>query len=216
MLDQIAKSLKARFNSQLVDELLSAYQEAKTNFFLGGLRLSEVEGGRFCEAALRMLQEITTGSFASLNQKLDTDKLISQLANSPRGSHPDSVRLNIPRAIRVVYDIRNNRDAAHLADGIDPNIQDATLVISNLDWTLAEFVRLYHGIPPTEAQEIVDGLVIRAVPAIQDFDGFLKVLNPTLKVSEYILLLLYERGSAGATQPELGCVDKPIDARIEN
>jgi hypothetical protein len=48
MLDQIATGLKARFPDKLVGELLSAYQEAKHNFFLGGLRLSAVEGGRFC------------------------------------------------------------------------------------------------------------------------------------------------------------------------
>jgi hypothetical protein len=202
MLDQIAKSLKAHFNSQLVDELLSAYQDAKHNFFLGGLRLSEVEGGRFCEAALRMLQEITTGTSTSLNQQLDTDKIMLQLKDIPRSSHSASIRLNIPRAIRVVYDIRNGRDAAHLADGIDPNLQDATLVISNLDWILAEFVREFHKVPASEAQRIVDGLVARAVPAIQDFDGFLKVLNPRLKVSEYLLLLLYERGTTGASYDE--------------
>ena len=79
-----------------------------------------------------MLQEITTGTFTPLNNKLDTDKLIQQLANFPRGAHSDLIRLHMPRAIRVVYDIRNNRDAAHLADGIDPNLQDATLVILQL------------------------------------------------------------------------------------
>jgi hypothetical protein len=49
MLDQIKKSLKARFDPQLVDELIAAYQEAKHNYFLGGLRLSAVEGGRFAK-----------------------------------------------------------------------------------------------------------------------------------------------------------------------
>jgi hypothetical protein len=41
------------------------------------------------------------------------------------------------------------------------------------------------------------------VPALQDFDGFLKVLNTSLKASEYVLLILYERGSAGATYDEI-------------
>jgi hypothetical protein len=203
MLGQIAQNLKEHFNAQLVDELLSSYQEAKHNFFLGGLRLSAVEGGRFCEAALRMLQEITAGAFTPLNNKLDTDRLIQQLANLPRAAHSDSIRIHMPRTIRVVYDIRNNRDTAHLADGIDPNLQDATLVISNLDWILAEFVRQYHNVAAAEAQRIVDGLVSRVVPAIQDFDGFLKVLNPRLRVSDYLLLLLYERGATGAVFPEL-------------
>jgi|SRR5581483_6638522 len=213
MLDQIAKSLKAHFTSQLVDELLAAYQEAKHNFFLGGLRLSAVEGGRFCEAALRMLQEKTTGIFTPLGQQIDAEKIIDQLRNLPKAVHSPSIRLHIPRTIRVVYDIRNNRDNAHLADSIDPNLQDATLVMSNLDWILAELLRQYHNVTAAEAQHIVDGLVSRSVPAIQDFNGFLKVLNPKLKVSEYALLLLYERGTTGATFAELERWVKPAMRR---
>lgn len=203
MLDQIATGFKASFPAKLVDELLSAYQEAKHNFFLGGLRLSAVEGGRFCEAAFRMLEHVIKGSSTDLNRALDSEKLILALSNSSKATFPDSIRLHIPRAIRVVYDIRNNRDAAHLADGIDPNLQDATLVVSNLDWILAEFIRLYHNVSANEAQKIIEGLVTRKVPVIEDFDGFLKVLNPKLQVSGYVLVLLYERGSLGATLSEL-------------
>jgi hypothetical protein len=211
MLDQIAKSLKGHFNATLVDELLEAHKEAKHNFFLSGHRLSAVEGGRFCEAALRMLQEKTTGSFTPLGHQIDAEKAIERLKNLPKGSHSESIRLHIPRAIRVVYDVRNNRDNAHLADGIDPNLQDATLVMTNLDWILAEFLR--QNVSATEAQQIVDGLVSRAVPAVQDFDGFLKVLNPKLKASEYAILLLYERGTTGATYEEVEKWVKPAMRR---
>jgi hypothetical protein len=117
---------------------------------------------------------------------------------------PDSVRFHIPRALRVVYDIRNKRDAAHLGDGIDPNLQDGTLVVAVLDWVLAEFVRLYHRVPANEAQRIVEALVSRKAPAIEDFNGFLKVLNPALSAGDHILLLLYQRGREGATYEELG------------
>jgi hypothetical protein len=203
MLDPIANSLKAHFDHALVDELLAAYQDAKHNFFLGGLRLGAVEGGRFCEAALRMLQQQTTGAFTPLGKTLDANRIISQLSNTPGGSFPDSVRLHIPRAIRVVYDVRNNRDAAHLGDGIDPNLQDASLVIGNIDWVLAEFVRMHHGVTADGAQRIINSLVVRRVPVVQEFDGFLKVLNPRLKVTDYVLLLLYERGSVGATHEEI-------------
>jgi len=44
-------------------------QEAKRNFYLGGLRLSAVEGGRFCEATFRLLQQRTTGKFNALGNK---------------------------------------------------------------------------------------------------------------------------------------------------
>ncbi len=188
---------------RLVDELLEAYVEAKRNYYLGGLRLSEVEGGRFCEAAFRLLQQITTGTFTQLGQRIDTENIIRSLALLAVGSHPDSVRLHIPRALRLVYDVRNNRDAAHLADGIDPNVQDAILVVSVLDWVLAEFVRLYHAVPPNEAQRIVEGLVTRRAPVVQDFQGFLKVLNPSLRAADYVLVLLYQCGAAGASYADL-------------
>ena len=149
MLDQIAKSLKAHFDPALVDELLAAYQDAKHNFFL--VLCSARSGGRFCEAALRMLQQQTTGTFMP-GKTLDANRIISQLSNTPGGSFPDLVRLHIPRAIRVVYDVRKQH-AAHLADG-DPNWQDASLVIGNIDWVQPVWP-MHHGVTADEAQRII-------------------------------------------------------------
>jgi hypothetical protein len=209
LLNEIEAGLKKHFDEKLVDELLAAHQDAKHNFYLGGLRLSAVEGGRFCEAAFRMLQQATTGRYTDLNRRLDAENLTAQLASVPQGKAPDSLRLHIPRVLRVIYDVRNNRDTAHLADGIDPNLQDATLVISSADWVLAEFVRLYHGVSADEAQKIIDGLVSRKVPAVQDFQGFLKVLRPRATVREYLLIALYERGNSGAIFAELRAWVRP-------
>jgi hypothetical protein len=200
----IRASLAAAYDVALVDELLAAYEEAKQNYYLGGLRLSAVEGGRFAEAAFRMLQQETTGKFTALGKTLPrSDKLIEALETLPGTAHPESVRIHIPRALRVVYDIRNKRDAAHLGDGIDPNLQDATLVVSTLDWILAEFVRLHHNVSANEAQKLVEELVTRVAPVVQGFDGFLKLLNPKLGATDQALVLLYQRGSSGADYDEL-------------
>jgi hypothetical protein len=199
----IQSQLASALPPKLVDELLEAHAEAKRNFYLGGLRLSEVEGGRFCEAAFRLLEFIASGSFTPLGTQLKTEKVILALENLPKGSHPDAVRLHIPRALRLVYDVRNQRDAAHLADGIDPNLQDATMVISVLDWVLAEFIRLYHNVTANEAHDLVSQIVTRAVPVVQDFKDFLKILKPNLAVREHCLVLLYQRGEEGAGFKEL-------------
>lgn len=209
MLDAIRLGLAKTHDKKLVDELLEAYVEAKRNFYLGGLRLSAVEGGRFCEAAFRILEEATAGKFTPLGKQLDVEKLREKLANLPSGAHSDSIRLHIPRAPRVVYDIRNKRDTAHLADNIDPNLQDSSLVVYSLDWVLAEFVRMYHTVPANEAQSIVESLVTRRAPVVQDFAGFLKVLNPDLFAGDRAQVLLYQRGKAGATLDELSSWSKP-------
>lgn len=199
----ISASLVAAYDQELVDELLDAHAEAKSNFYLGGLRLSAVEGGRFAEAAFRLLQQETTGGYDPLGTSLKTEMLVKQLASLGHGTYPDSVRLHVPRALRVIYDIRNNRDIAHLGDGIDPNLQDATLVVSVIDWVLAEFVRLRHAVSADEAQRIVDELVTRSAPVIQDFDGFLKLLSPKLPATDQCLVLLYQCGTTGAEYGDL-------------
>jgi hypothetical protein len=209
VIEAIRQGLARSHNKKLVDELLGAYIEAKRNFYLGGLRLSAVEGGRFCEAAFRILEEATTGTFTPLGKQLDIEKLRDKLAKLPSAAHNDSVRLHIARALMVVYDIRNKRDAAHLADNIDPNLQDSSLVVYTLDWVLAEFVRLYHTVEPNKAQSIVESLVMRRAPVVQDFAGFLKILNPSLMAGDHALVLLYQRGRDGATLEELTAWSRP-------
>jgi hypothetical protein len=207
----IEAQLASLLDAKLVHELLEAHAEAKRHFYLGALRPSEVEGGRFCEAAFRILEAVTQGGmFTPLGKTLPrTDKLIQQLANADATKYNDSIRLHIPRSLRLVYDIRNKRDAAHLADGIDPNLQDATLVVGALDWVVAELIRLYHNVPADQASKIVNGIVKRAAPIVQDFSGFLKVLNPNLSASDHCTVLLYQRGEDGATLDELKTWARP-------
>jgi len=186
--------------SELVTELLDAFAEAKRRFYRGDLRPSEIEGGRFSEAVLRILQWTTTQKYTPIGKTLPKlDQLILTLQNA-HGS--ESVRVHIPRTLRLIYDVRNKRDVAHLADGIDPNQQDATLVVRNMEWVLAELVRLFHNVTPTEAHVIIVDLVSKEVPLIQEFDGFPRVLKQ-LRASDHFLVLLYWRGTEGATLDEL-------------
>lgn len=99
-------------------------------------------------------------------------------------------------------------DVAHLADGIDPNQQDATLVVRNMEWVLAELVRIFHNVPSDEAHGIITELVSKEVPLIQVFEGYPRVLRQ-LKASDHLLVLLYWRGAQGATFEELHSWARP-------
>ena len=203
----IKNSLIARFPTNLVDELIECYVEQKKNFYLGRMRPNEVEGGRFAEAAYRMLQHSAGLSVTPLGVQLDTSGIARTLENMTGAG--DSVRFHIPRTLRVIYDIRNKRDAAHLGDGIDPNLQDSTLVSAALDWVLAEFVRLARGVSPDKAFALVKAITIRRVPAVEQFGDFLKTLRPSLGPSDRVLLLLYHCADGGATAAEFSNWLKP-------
>jgi hypothetical protein len=186
---------------RLVDELLAAYVEAKRRYYLGDHRPQEVEGGRFSEAVFRILQHLCGHTVTPLSTQLPSvDKLLLQYENAT--AQPDSIRMHIPRTLRVIYDIRNKRDAAHITDGIDPNLQDATLVIDNMDWVMAELVRLHHGVSANEAQAIIEDLVTKEVPAVQEIHGQPVILKD-LQARDQAMLMLYRAGAVGGSLDEV-------------
>lgn len=188
--------------ADLAKELLDAFIETKRRFHLGDFRPNAVEGGRFSEAALRILEWQTTGAYTPLSDpQFKADRVLNALPQLALGTFPESVRIHLPRALRVIYDIRNKRDAAHLNDSIDPNLQDASIVIAILDWSLAELVRLHHHVSATDAQRIIDSLVRREVPMIQEFDGRPRILKK-LGHKDLVLVLLYWWG------------DRPLSRKI--
>jgi len=210
VLEEIRKSFEAQIPKEIVDQLLETYIEVKREYYLGHLRPNEVEGGRFAEAGFRVLESRTTGAHTPLGRKIkDFERRCEDLRNLPSTKFPDSVRLHIPRTLRLIYDIRSKRDAVHLADGIDPNLQDAGFIVASCDWVMAELIRLFHNVTPDQAHMIVDALVQRRCPSVQKFGDFFKTLNPKLGVSDRIVVLLYEKGLTGATTQELESWLKP-------
>jgi hypothetical protein len=192
--------------AELANEVLDAFAEAKRRFYRDDLRPSEIEGGRFSEAVFRILQWSTTQTYTPIGKTLPSVPTLIDTLEKAQGQ--DSIRLHIPRTLRLIYDVRNKRDVAHLADGIDPNQQDATLVVRNMEWVLAELVRLFHNVSPAEAQGIIADLVSKDVPLIQVFDGFPRVLKQ-LRASDHVLVLLYWRGAEEATYEELHAWARP-------
>jgi hypothetical protein len=193
--------LDAGIPQQLVDELIDSYVEGKRRYHLGDHRPQEVEGGRFSEAVFRILQHLGGRVVTPIGKPLPSvDVLMATFENAI--GQPDAIRLHIPRTLRLIYDVRNKRDAAHLGNGIDPNRQDATLVIANMDWVMAELVRLHHGIDPNQAQQIIDDLVTKEVPAIQEINGQPVILT-SLQPRDEALLMLYRIGAKGVSLDDL-------------
>lgn len=193
----------ASIPDELIDALFDAYAEAKRRFYLSDHRPNEVEGGRFAEAAFRILELKVFGPYTPIGKQIPTvDKLVRTLEST--GGHDPALTIHIPRQLHSIYTIRNKRDVAHLGPDISPNLQDSTIVVGVMDWIMAEFVRHYHQVSNTEAQQIIDGLVTREVPAIQMFGDYPKLLKDKVTLPEHLLVLLYRRGVEGATRTELG------------
>ena len=184
--------LSSKINPALIKRLLEHYIEIKQNFFLGRYEPSQLNSAKFAEVVFRILEYITRGNYTPLDKDIQINALIQYLENLPKNKHPDSIRLHIPRILKIIYDIRSKRGVTHVSE-INPNLMDATFVVSACDWIMAEFIRLYQTDDINEAQIIIDSIVERKVPIIEEFGDDLKVLNPNLTVADKILLILYKK-----------------------
>ncbi len=192
MMENIKKILSSKIDSNLVEHLSKHYKDLKQKFFLGQYKPSQLNCAKFVEVVLRILEYTTKGNYTPFNKNVSLDNLAKELERLPKNKFSDSIRIHIPRTLRVIYDIRNKREVAHIGE-MNPNLMDATFVVSASDWIMAEFIRLYFTDEPNVVQKIIESIVEKKVPIIEKFDNDLKVLNPNLSVADKILLILYKK-----------------------
>lgn len=188
----------------LREPLFQSYQEIVTNFAEHRWEPAELNGGKFCEIVYTIINGIITGSFPPKPSKPRNMLLACQaLENEP--AQPTrvgdrSLRVLIPRILPALYEIRNNRGVGHAGGDVDPNFMDATAVYGMAGWTLAEMVRIFHGITTKEAQETVDALVERKIGLVWEVEEIRRVLDPAMERGDQALVLLYSRPSWVAEQ----------------
>src|SRR5690606_18474770 len=159
--------LKNHFPSDLVDALLKSYEDIKTNYILNKWEPSELNGGKFVEAATRMMQFACKGGVytpigTSIRNIFDELKSLEQTPSSIL----DSYKQHIPRCLGAIYNLRNRRGVAHLGVDINPNKADAYLIITIAEWILAELFRINYNIPLHDAQLIVESLISRKLELV--------------------------------------------------
>jgi len=186
----------------LVDDLLSAFREVVKNYSENRWEPSELNGGKLCETAYTIVEGYLAGGTYEArarkprNMVASCAKLENLNPNAPR-----SARIQIPRMIVALYEIRNNRGVGHAGGDVNPNHMDATAVLYMAKWVVAELIRLLHGLSTTEAAAVVDGLVERQVSLVWSLDGVKRVLVGKLTYRQQTLLLLV--GDGAATEADL-------------
>lgn len=185
--------------STLAADLLDAFRQVIKNYAELRWEPSELNGGKLCEAAYTIL----TGYFAGVyEQRAHKPRdMVTACRNLEKEQGPRSARIQIPRMIVALYEIRNNRGVGHAGGDVDPNRMDATAVVYIGKWIVAELVRLLHGLATDEATELVDGLVEREVALVWRKGEKRRVLAVGLSLRKGTLLLL--SGTAEARELDL-------------
>lgn len=65
--------------------------------------------------------------FTPFETSLKSENIINRLSNNT--SLPSTIRFLIPRLARVVLDVRNKRDVAHVGGEVNPNYSDSLFIV---------------------------------------------------------------------------------------
>jgi hypothetical protein len=173
----------------LRDPLLAEYQSIVQNFMEHRWLPSELSGGRFSEIVYTILDGNAKGAYAATPGKPGNfEQACKRLENNAQV--PRSFQILIPRMLPALYEVRNNRSVGHIGGDVDPNHMDAIAVLSMCNWIMGELVRVYHALSVQEAQKVVDALAEVRIPVVWSDGSIKRVLNPSLKLPEQLLLLI--------------------------
>ena len=167
-----SKLLIPIFPTKHINAALAHFENAAADFRQADWEDSIAKAGKFVEAILKAVATHCNVIFET-GRKFKADRVINDLINLPAGAFDDSLRLLIPRACRVIYDIASNRGARHDPDEIDPNSMDANVVMPTSAWIMAEAIRFAQkgALDPSQARDIVESLVEKKYPVVEEVEG---------------------------------------------
>jgi hypothetical protein len=173
-------------------KLIQSYLDLKKNATETRYDAAGLAAGKLCEVVLRFLQQKVHGSFTPFGTKINNyaDEC-RRLTTGSATSGNESERVVLPRALLFLYTMRNKRGIGHIGGDVDANGIDIATMAKAADWIVCELIRINHGLSLEEAQDIVDGLCVRQLPAIWEVAGKRRVLKDGLKAKDQALLLLY-------------------------
>ena len=204
-LETALKNVSSQFRSKVV----KCFLDVKRRLAEGNDETLGLAAGKFCEVALRLLQHEILKSYIPFGQKIpDFPSECRKLIESPKTAGVESLRIVMPRALVLIYTLRNKRGIGHIGGDVDANRIDATTIARACDWVICELIRVYHNLSLEEAQDLVDGLAQRNIPDIWHVAGKKRVLRDDLDFKQKVLLLCYQ-------EPENALLSEDLFAWVE-
>jgi hypothetical protein len=175
----------------LEDDLLAKLREIERNFREHRWEPAELNGGKLCEVAYCIIRGRADGSFAVRSQKPANFYDACLKMEKEPASLGRSIRVQLPRMLIALYEIRNNRNVGHVGGDVDPNHMDAVCVLQMAKWVVSEMVRIFHGVSLFDATALVEAVSDREISLVWDAGSVRRVLDNKLSMLDQTLVLLF-------------------------
>lgn len=178
----------------LREPLIKLYEEGLSEYRAARWESVGTKAGKICELVYSIVHGKVSGAFAVKPSKpknmVDDCKRLEQ----HNKVHGRALCIQIPRVLIAVYEMRNNRDIGHVGGEVNPNHMDAEFIVRAVKWLMAELLRNFAKIDMDAARELIESVTERSFHVVWSEGSTKRVLNPSLKMSEKALVLLYSSG----------------------
>ena len=169
-------------------------------YYASDWKPAELDGGQFCEAIARAIYQVDTGIIESELPNKICDKLMN---HSITHKLSEKDRDHFCRILRTTYKFRNDRGVAHISSTHDANLLDASLIVTQVKWMFAEFLRLIWKKNPEELVALIESIIQVDHPLIHELDGQPLILSNALSAPQEILVYLHHSSGGHLTREEI-------------
>lgn len=192
-LDQIKTKLSTIFDAKHVASVLRYYSEAVEKHQGGDWEGVSLKGGKFVESTTKMLAVYCVVTLPP-QRSFRASNILKSLEQLNSSTFSETVRIVIPKACLLIYEIVNNRGGRHAADDIDPNSMDTEVIMPTMSWILAELFRFSsRGTDPESAKAVIQSVTKRIYPLFEEIDGRPYINIKNLDGLSVAILILYYR-----------------------
>ncbi|MBQ6874550.1 MAG: hypothetical protein IJO24_09695 [Clostridia bacterium] len=195
----IQNVLATAYPSELVDSMLASYENALAEYKKEHWQYFGNEIGQFVEVARRMIEYQLDNRYTPLADKLANfnERILTAWENYD-SKFSEVYRIVIPRCLYSMYCLRNKRGMIHKSH-IDPNRMDASVLLSNTKWVLAEIFRQISTMSFEETEEIVNSIMCKESSIVWDTGNCLRILDTKMSCKNKVLCLLYMKDGQSDT-----------------
>lgn len=175
----------------IVDKLVKEYRIVKREHLLGDDEKVILHSAKVSDLTLALIKNSVSGKTVDVNN-IHFNQFLEEIRKYPKPKAEDVIlTLAIPRVAESIYTIRSKKNVAHVKT-VDPNFIDSSYCVSACDWILSELVLLFFKADSNEAKELINSIMEKKVPTIEEFeDKSIVILQRGLSVSQEIMLTLY-------------------------
>ncbi len=202
--EQLIQELSTTIDPTLARQVIESYVEMQQRFLAGDWKLTELDGGRLCEAVSRAVYQLDSGTVTHSQLPGEIRK---KLLDEDRAARPHKLplkdRQHITNVINTIYEFRSDRGVVHISPQYSADGMDSMFVVHAGKWILAEFLRLAWNKDRSVVAGVIEQVVQLELPFIHDLEGKPLVLAKGIPAPEEILLLLSHAANNRLTRTEI-------------